>query len=91
MRERCHRCYTILTSEDKYHYEVRCESCEVDYRYEEAESNQLIKSPYWKWRAICFGLRWLSGITGAGRDLCVRSVRSWLDAKRKLQHVRRRG
>lgn len=38
-RERCHRCHTILTSEDKHWYGVSCEECEQDYRYEEWERN----------------------------------------------------
>ena len=59
MRERCCRCHTILTSEDKYHYGANCENCEVDYRYEEAEKASPIKSAHWRWRAICFALRWL--------------------------------
>ncbi len=74
-RERCHRCHTILTSEDKHWYGVSCEECEQDYRYEEWERPRAIKSAYWRWRAVCFGVRFLCGITGAGRDLLLRKLR----------------
>ncbi len=59
MRERCQRCYTILTSEDKHHYGISCESCECDMKWEDHERDQPIKSAYWRWRAICFCMRWL--------------------------------
>ena len=73
MRERCCRCHITLTSEDKYHYGAKCENCEVDYRYEEHERGQPIKSAYWRWRAICFCMRWLwCSIAG------YRSIRLWL-------------
>jgi len=89
MKERCHRCYTILTSEDKYHYDDKCENCECDQQWEDAEANRLIKSAHYKWRAVCFGVRWVSGTAGAGRNICMRRLRSRLDERRKLQHVRR--
>ncbi len=75
MKERCCRCHTVLTSEDKYHYGANCESCEVDYRYEEAERNQLIKSAHWRWRAFCFAVRYLWCGAGATRELLMRSLR----------------
>lgn len=75
MRERCHRCHIILTSEDKHWYGVSCEECEQDYRYEEWERHWAIKSAYWRWRAVCFGVRFLRGITCAGRDLLLRKLR----------------
>lgn len=56
-RERCHRCHTILTSEDKHWYSVACEACETDFKWEEYEQHNPIKSAYWRWRAICFGVR----------------------------------
>ena len=59
MRERCHRCHTILTSEDKHHYSIACETCECDMKWEDHERDQPIKSAYWRWRAICFVVRWL--------------------------------
>lgn len=43
MRERCHRCHTILTSEDKHWYGVSCDECEQDYRYEEWERHRAVK------------------------------------------------
>ena len=89
MKERCCRCHTCLTSEDKYHYGRSCEECEQDYLYEEAESNQLIKSPYWKWRAICFALRFLCGVAGRGRDLLLHKLRNKSDGRPELQDVRR--
>lgn len=69
MRERCHRCYTILTSEDKHHYGISCENCQCDMEWEDHERDQPVKSAYWRWRAICFCVRFLSGITGAVRDI----------------------
>lgn len=74
-RERCHRCHTILTSEDKHWYSISCEECQCDLEWEEHERNLAIKSAYWRWRAVCFGVRFLRGITGAGRDLLLRKLR----------------
>ncbi len=88
-RERCHRCYTILTSEDKYHYGIACESCECDMEWEEHERDRPVKSAYWRWRAICFCVRFLSGITGAGRDLLLQQVRNRAARRSELSHARR--
>lgn len=73
--ERCHRCHAILTSEDKHWYGVSCEECEQDYRYEEWERHWAIKSAYWRWRAVCFGVRFLCSIAGAGRNVLLRKLR----------------
>jgi len=89
VRERCCRCHITLTSEDKYHYGANCENCEVDRRYEDHERDQPIKSAYWRWRAICFCVRWLRGAPVAAGNLCMRYLRCRLDERRKLQHVRR--
>ncbi len=91
MRERCHRCHTILSSEDKYWYGASCEECEQDYRYEEWERHRAIKSAYWRWRAVCFGVRFLCVIAGAGRDVLLHKLRRQSGKRRsKLRHDRRR-
>jgi len=90
MKERCHRCYTILTSEDKHHYGIACEACECDMKWEDHERDQPIKSAYWRWRAICFCVRWVR-FSAAG----YRSLRLYLmprpvaAARPKLQNDRR--
>lgn len=90
-RERCHRCHTILTSEDKYWYSISCEECQCDLEWEEHERNLAIKSAYWRWRAVCFGVRWLCGIAGAGRDLLLHKLRRQSGKRRsELRHDRRR-
>lgn len=90
-RERCHRCHTILTSEDKHWYGVSCEECEQDYRYEEWERSRAIKSAYWRWRAVCFGVRFLCVITGAGRNVLLHKLRRQSGKRRsELRHDRRR-
>ncbi len=90
-RERCHRCYTILTSEDKHWYGVSCEECEQDYRYEEWERNWAIKSAYWRWRAVCFGVRWLWYGSQAIGSICLQRVSRLLAANRSgVRHDRRR-
>ncbi len=89
MRERCHRCHTILTSEDKHWYSVACETCETDLKWEEYEQHNPIKSAYWRWRAICFGVRWLRCATAAGLGICMRLLLRRLDARRQLQNARR--
>lgn len=71
--DRCCRCYVDLTTEDKHFYGANCELCELDNMYEEAEKHSPIKSAYWRWRAMCFGVRWLwCSIAG------YRSLRLWL-------------
>lgn len=88
-RERCHRCHTILTSEDKHWYSVACETCETDLKWEEYEQHNPIKSAYWLWRAICFGVRVLRFGTAAGLGICLRPLLRRLDGKRKLPNARR--
>lgn len=91
MHDRCCRCHTILTSEDKYHYRASCESCECDIEWENHERDNPIKSAYWRWRAICFCLRWLwNSVAG------YRSLRLWLmprpvaTGRSELRHDRRK-
>lgn len=88
-RERCQRCHTILTSEDKHHYSISCETCDCDMQWEEYEQHNLIKSAYWRWRAICFGVRWLRFGAAAGLGICLRPLLLLLDARRQLQNARR--
>lgn len=88
-RERCHRCRTILTSEDKYHYDDKCEECECDQQWEDAEANQLIKSAHYKWRAVCFGVRVLWCGAGRARDVLLLKLRNRNAGRSQLQNVRR--
>lgn len=80
MRERCCRCHITLTSEDKYWYGASCENCETDYRFEQAEMHRPVKSAYWRWRAICFCVRFL--FCGAARvgGLLLHKLRNKPDA-----------
>lgn len=89
MKDRCCRCHITLTSEDKYHYGANCETCEVDRRYEDHERDQPIKSAYWRWRAICFGLRFL--FCGAARvgGVLLHKLRNKPDAGSQLLDERR--
>lgn len=90
-RERCHRCHTILTSEDKHWYGVSCEECEQDYRYEEWERHRAVKSAYWRWRAVCFGVRWLWNGSQAIGSICLQRMSRLLAANRSgVLHDRRR-
>ena len=89
--DRCCRCHIILTTEDKHFYGANCEPCELDNMYEEAEKHYPIKSAYWRWRAFCFGVRWLwCSIAG------YRSLRLWLmprpvaTPRSELRHDRRK-
>lgn len=91
MKERCHRCHTILTSEDKHWYGVSCEECEQDYRYEEWERHWAVKSAYWRWRAVFFGVRWLWNGSQAIGSICLQRVSRLLAASRSgVRHDRRR-
>lgn len=91
MRERCHRCHTILTSEDKHHYSISCENCEVDSAYEEHEQHNPIKSAYWRWRAICFGVRFLRHYPAKlGNVLLQRLRRPSAGSRSEFRHDRRR-
>lgn len=91
MRERCHRCYTVLTSEDKYWYSISCEECQCDLEWEEHEKNLAIKSAYWRWRAVCFGVRFMCGIAGAGRDVLLHKLRRQSGKRRsEFRHDRRK-
>nr|DAI68109.1 MAG TPA: TFIIB zinc-binding [Caudoviricetes sp.] len=89
MKDRCHRCYTILTSEDKHHYGIACETCECDIKWEAHERDQPIKSAYWRWRAMCFCVRILSGVAGAGRDILLQRMRNRAARRSELSHARR--
>jgi hypothetical protein len=81
--DRCCRCHATLTTEDKHNYGANCEPCELDNMYEEAEKHSPIKSAYWRWRAMCFGVRWLYSAPFAAGNVCMRSVRSRMDARRR--------
>lgn len=74
-RERCYRCHTILTSEDKHWYSVACETCETDLKWEEYEQHKPFKSRYWCWRAICFGLRVLHHYPAKMGNVLLRRLR----------------
>ena len=75
MRERCHRCYTILTSEDKHHYGISCEECEIDAWYRE----RIMQFPlHQSHRYALYQLRWVWHTPGAGRDLLLHGVRRLL-------------
>ena len=90
-RERCHRCHTILTSEDKHHYSISCETCDCDMQWEEYEQHNPIKSAYWRWRAICFGVRVLRHYPGRLRDLLLHRLRRPSTGSRsQFRHDRRR-
>lgn len=90
-RERCHRCHTILTSEDKHWYGVSCEECEQGYRYEEWERLRAVKSAYWRWRAVCFGVRFLCYYPAKLGSLLLHKLRRQSGKRRsELRHDRRR-
>lgn len=90
-RERCHRCHSILTSEDKHWYGIECESCETDLKWEEYEQHNPIKSAHWRWRAICFGLRVLWNWPQAIGSVLLQRLRRPPDGKRsEFRHDRRR-
>lgn len=74
--KRCFRCHTILTSEDKHYHGISCHNCECDVEWEEYERDYPIKSAYWRWRAVCFGLRFLRHYPAKLRDLLVHRLRS---------------
>lgn len=89
--ERCIRCHTILTSEDKYWYSISCEECQCDLEWEEHEKKLAIKSAYWRWRAVCFGVRWLWNGSQAIGSICLQRVTRLLAASRSgVRHDRRR-
>nr|DAI70287.1 MAG TPA: DNA-directed RNA polymerase [Bacteriophage sp.] len=90
-RERCHRCYTILTSEDKHHYTISCESCECDMEWEDHERDRPVKSAYWRWRAICFVMRWLWCSVAGYRSLRLHLMPRPVDASRPKFQANRRG
>ena len=80
MNDRCYRCHTILTSEDKYHYGANCNQCECDIEWENHERHDPIKSAYWRWRAICYCLRVLRHYPGKLAGLLLHSLRGNADA-----------
>ncbi len=74
IKERCCRCHTILTSEDKYHYGANCETCNEDYQYAEYFDYYPIRCA---WRYIRYQVRWLSSMAHHGGSLllcCLRRV-----------------
>ena len=91
MRDRCIRCHTILTSEDKYFHGISCHNCESDMEWEEYEQHSPIKSAYWRWRALCFGLRVLRYYPAKLGNLLLHKLRRQADGKRsEFRHDRRR-
>lgn len=76
-RERCHRCHTILTSEDRYHYSISCEVCNEDYWYAEHFDYFPIRCAG---RYIRYQLRWLSNVAHHGGSLLLRCVRRFMGA-----------
>jgi hypothetical protein len=88
MRERCCRCHTILTSEDKYHYGANCETCNEDYLYAEHFEYYPIHAT---WRYAKYQMRWLWHTIGFGRSLCVRQLHRFMGRSRsELRHDRRK-
>lgn len=84
--DRCHRCHTILTSEDKHHYSISCEVCNEDYWYAEHFDYFPIRCA---WRYIRYQLRWLRCATAAGLGVCLRKVLHWMVGKREQSNARR--
>lgn len=86
MHDRCCRCHITLTSEDKYHYSISCETCNEDAWYAEHFDYFPIRCA---WRYAAYQVRWLRETTSHGLRLCLRPLLRRMDARRKLQHVRR--
>jgi len=85
-RERCHRCHTILTSEDKHFHGISCHTCEEDAWY--AEHFEYVPL-HAIWRYARYQVRWLRCATAAGLGICLRPLLRRLDARRQLQNARR--
>lgn len=88
MNERCCRCHSILTSEDRYHYGASCETCNEDYQHAEYFD-------YYPIRCICryarYQVRWVFSMAHHGGSLLLRFVHRIVDRKRsELRHDRRK-
>lgn len=86
MRERCHRCHTILTSEDKHFHSISCHTYEEDAWY--AEHFEYVPL-HAIWRYARYQVRWLRCAFAAGLGVCLRPLLRRLDARRQLQNARR--
>lgn len=86
MKERCHRCHTILTSEDKHWYSISCHACEEDYWYAEHFDYFPLRCAR---RYARYQLRWLRFGIAAGLGICLRPLLRRRDARRQLQNARR--
>lgn len=78
-RERCHHCYTILTSEDKHWYSISCHACEEDYWYAEHFDYFPLRCAR---RYARYQLRWLWNVAGHLGSLLLRGVRRLLGRNR---------
>lgn len=88
MPERCHRCHTILTSEDKHYHGISCHNCEEDAWYAEHFDYFPIRCAG---RFVSYQLRWLRNVAGHCGSLLLRGVRRLLYAHRSgVRHDRRR-
>lgn len=88
MRERCHRCHTILTSEDKHFHGISCHTCEEDAWY--AEHFEYVPL-HTIWRYVRYQVRWLSCVAHHGGSLLLHGVRRCMGRSRShFRHDRRR-
>ena len=88
MKDRCIRCHTILTSEDKYHYSISCHQCEEDIWHGKYRENVPFRCAG---RYVSYQLRWLRNVAAHIGSLLLRGVRRFLDAYRSgVRHDRRR-
>lgn len=86
--ERCHRCHAILTSEDRYHYGDKCETCVDDGWYSQQFDYYPIRCAG---RYIRYQVRWLSSVAHHGGSLLLRCVRRFMGGNGpKFRHDRRR-
>ena len=87
-KERCCRCHTILTSEDKYHFGANCETCNEDNQYAEYFDYYPIRCA---WRYLRYQVRWLSSMAHNGGSLLLRGLRRVMGGKQSdLRHDRRK-
>lgn len=84
--DRCIRCHTILTSEDKHFHGISCHTCEEDSWYAEHFDYLPIHAIL---RYVRYQLRWLWCASTAGLGISLRPVLRWLDGKREQSNARR--
>lgn len=77
--ERCIRCHTILTSEDKHFHGISCHTCEEDSWYAEHFDYLPIHAIL---RYVRYQLRWLSCIAHHAGSLLLRALRRVMGRKR---------